>query len=163
MPLPAPHFASRRHNWARFGGTARNAYLCLSRKRKSAGFSSFRVFGLTILYERKKLSYMSVKIISNPVKICSFIIFRRCFKVNITLIFAEIISEQISIVLIIPKLSRRAALTIANAPFTIRAERKTRLTSFTRWQKYLHLMREQHPAAHDKAHKPSYFSLYYAL
>ena len=121
---------------------------------------------------------MTVKIISNPVKICSFIIFRRCFKVNITLIFAEIISEQISFVLIIPKLSRRAALTIANAPFTIRAERKTRLTSFTRWQKYLpgrhfiylilkrrgpHLMREQHPAAHDKAHKASYFSLYYAL
>ena len=68
---------------------------------------------------------MSVKIISNPVKICSGIIFTMCFKVNITLIFAEIISEEISIVLIIPKLSRRAALTIANAPFTIRAERKT--------------------------------------
>ena len=156
-------FASRRHNWARFGGAEKKSYICISRKRKSAGFSSFRVFGLTILYERKKLSYMSVKIISNPVKICSGIIFTMCFKVNITLIFAEIISEQISIVLIIPKLSRRAALTIANAPFTIRAERKTRLTSFTRWQKYLHLMREQHPAAHDKAHKPSYFSLYYAL
>ena len=106
---------------------------------------------------------MTVKIISNPVKICPFIIFHRCVKVNITLIFAEFISEQISIVLIIPKLSRRAALTIANAPFTIRAERKTSLTSFTRWQKYPHLKREQHPAAHDKAHKPSYFSLYYAL
>ncbi|MFW5589700.1 MAG: hypothetical protein ACOCNQ_07065, partial [Bacteroidales bacterium] len=92
---------------------------------RAQAFPLFAFLGLTILYEREKLSYMSVKIISNPVKICSFIIFRRCLKVNITLIFAEIISEQISIVLIIPKLSRRAALTIANAPFTIRAERKT--------------------------------------
>ena len=58
---------------------------------------------------------MSVKIISKPVKICSFIIFPRCFIVNISLFFAEIFKEQISIVLIIPKLSRRIALTIANA------------------------------------------------
>ena len=63
----------------------------------------------------KKLSYMSVKIISNPVKICSFIIFPMCFIVNISLFFAEIFKKQISIVLIIPKLSRRIALTIANA------------------------------------------------
>ena len=62
---------------------------------------------------------MSVKIISNPVKICSFIIFRRCLKVNITLIFAEISTEQISIVLIIPKLSRRIALMNANAKSTL--------------------------------------------
>ena len=73
---------------------------------------------------------MTVKIISKPVKICPFIVFPMCFKVNITLIFAEIISEQISIVLIIPKLSRRAALTIANAPFTIHAEVHSALTSF---------------------------------
>ena len=145
LPLPAPHFASRRHNWARFGGTEKNHTFASAERGRAQAFPLFAFLGLTILYERKKLSYMTVKIISNPVKICSFIIFRRCFKVNITLIFAEIISEQISIVLIIPKLSRRAALTIANAPFTIRAERKTRLTSFTRWQNYLHLMREQHP------------------
>ena len=68
---------------------------------------------------------MSVKIISKSVKICSVIIFAMCFKVKIFLFFVEFFSEQISIVLIIPKLLRRAALTIANAPFTIRAERKT--------------------------------------
>ena len=38
-----------------------------------------------------------------------------CLKVKIYLIFIEFFSEQISIVLIIPKLSRRIALTIANA------------------------------------------------
>ena len=32
---------------------------------------------------------MSVKIISKPVKICSFIIFTKCFKMKISLIFAE--------------------------------------------------------------------------
>ena len=107
--------ASAWHDLARFGGMERKAYLCLSRKRKSAGFSSFCVFGQTILYERKNLSYRIVKIISKGVKICSFIIFTRCFIVNISLFFAEIFKEQISIVLIIPKLSRRIALTIANA------------------------------------------------
>ena len=49
------------------------------------------------------------------VKICSLIVVAMCLKVEIFLIFAEIFSEQISVVLIIPKLSRRAALTIANA------------------------------------------------
>ena len=44
------------HNRARFGGTARNVYLCTGRRRKSAGFSSFRVL-------RGKLSYMSAKTI----------------------------------------------------------------------------------------------------
>ena len=58
---------------------------------------------------------MTVKIISKSVEICSFIIFPRCFKVKIYLIFAEISTEQISIVLIIPKLSRRIALMNANA------------------------------------------------
>ena len=58
---------------------------------------------------------MTVKIISKPVKICSFIIFPMCRIVKISSVFVEICSEQISIVLIIPKSSRRAALTIANA------------------------------------------------
>ncbi|MDD6499596.1 MAG: hypothetical protein PUF44_05795, partial [Bacteroidales bacterium] len=48
--------ASPRHNRARFGETDEKSYLCISRKRKSAGFSSFCVF-------RGKLSYMSGKII----------------------------------------------------------------------------------------------------
>ena len=58
---------------------------------------------------------MTVKIISRIVKICSFIVFTMCLKVEITLIFVEIFSEQISAFLIIHKSSRRAALTIANA------------------------------------------------
>ena len=74
---------------------------------------------------------MTVKIISRPVKICSFIIFPMCFKVKISLIFEDFFSEQIFLSLIIPKSSRRAALTIANAPFTLCAERRTALTSFT--------------------------------
>ena len=57
-----------------------------------------------------------VKIISKLVKICSFIIFPKCFKVKIALIFVEFFSEQILFVLIISKSSRKAALTIANAP-----------------------------------------------
>ena len=76
------------------------------------------------------MSYKSVKIISNPVKICSFIIFPMCFIVNISLFFAEIFKERILLSLIIPKLSRRIALTIANAPFTLCAENETALTSF---------------------------------
>ena len=47
---------SRRHNLVRFGETGQKSYLCPSRKRKSAGFSSFRVL-------RGKLSYMSEKTI----------------------------------------------------------------------------------------------------
>ncbi|MDY5452265.1 MAG: hypothetical protein SPG28_05245 [Alloprevotella sp.] len=73
---------------------------------------------------------MTVKIISKPVKICSFIIFPMCFKVRNALIFEDFFSEQISLSLIIPKSSRRAALTIANTPFTLCAERRTELTSF---------------------------------
>ena len=49
---------------------------------------------------------------------------------KISLISVEIITEQISIVLIIPKSLRRIALTIANAPFTLCAERGAALTSF---------------------------------
>ena len=73
---------------------------------------------------------MTVKIISRPVKICSFIIFPKCFKVKISLFFVEIFSKQISLFLIIPKSSRRTALTIANANFTFCAEREAALTSF---------------------------------
>ena len=51
---------------------------------------------------------MTVKIISRIVKICSFIVFTMCLKVEITLIFVEIFSEQISAFLIIQNL--RAAL-----------------------------------------------------
>ena len=73
---------------------------------------------------------MTVKIISRPVKICYFIIFPMCFKVRNSLIFEEFFSEHIFVSLIIPKSSRRAALTIANAPSTLCAERRTALTSF---------------------------------
>ena len=73
---------------------------------------------------------MTVKIISKLVKNISLIVFTKCLKVKNTLILAEIISEQISAVLIIPKLSSELALTIANAPFTICAERGATLTSF---------------------------------
>ena len=38
-------FANPWHNAARFGITGKKAYLCLSKKRKGAGLSSFRVFG----------------------------------------------------------------------------------------------------------------------
>ena len=49
---------------------------------------------------------------------------------KISLISVEIITEQISIVLIIPKSLRRIALTIANANFTFCAEHRKALTSF---------------------------------
>ena len=65
---------------------------------------------------------MTVKIISKLVKICSFIIFPKCFFVKISLFFVEIFSEQISLSLIIYKSLRRAVLTIANARFTLCAE-----------------------------------------
>ena len=73
---------------------------------------------------------MTVKIISKLVKIFSLIIFTKCLKVKNALILAVIFSEQISAVLIIHKLSSELALTIANAPFTICAERGATLTSF---------------------------------
>ena len=49
---------------------------------------------------------------------------------KISLISVEIITEQISLFLIIPKSLRRIALTIANAPFTLCAEVHGTLTSF---------------------------------
>ena len=73
---------------------------------------------------------MTVKIISKLVKICSFIIFPKCFIVKIFFDFIEICSEQIFLSLIIHKSSRRAVLTIANARFTLCAESLAALTSF---------------------------------
>ena len=73
---------------------------------------------------------MSVKIISKPVKICSYIIFPMCFIVKISLKSAGIFSEQISAVLIIPKLLSELALTNANAKSTLCAERAAPLTDF---------------------------------
>ena len=43
--IAVPCFVSGRHSRARFGETDFSSYLCNSRKRKSAGFSSFRVLG----------------------------------------------------------------------------------------------------------------------
>ena len=63
-------------------------------------------------------------------KICSFLIFPMCFIVNISFFFAEIFKERILLSLIIPKLSHRPALTIANAPSTLCAESEKALTSF---------------------------------
>ena len=47
----APNFTfdSPRHKLARFGETVRKVYLCINEKRKSTGFSSFRVFGVNYL------------------------------------------------------------------------------------------------------------------
>ena len=59
---------------------------------------------------------MSGKTISKIVKIISLIVFTKCFIVKIFLIFVEFFSEQIFLSLIISKSSRKAALTIANAP-----------------------------------------------
>ena len=46
---PSFTFDSPRHKRAGFGETVRKAYLCISEKRKSTGFSSFRVFGVNYL------------------------------------------------------------------------------------------------------------------
>ena len=73
---------------------------------------------------------MTVKIISKLVKICSLIVFTMCLKVKISSVFVRIFKELISLLLIIPKLSRRTALTIVNAPGTLCAHREAALTSF---------------------------------
>ena len=99
---PAFGFASPWHNVARFGGMGR-------------AFPLFAFLGANYLIWAKKLSYMTVKIISKPVKICSLIIFPKCFIVKNSLAFVEFFKMQISIALIIPKSLRRALLTIANA------------------------------------------------
>ena len=129
-PTVSLRFASPWHSQARFGRTARKAYLCISRKRKSVGFSSLCILGANYPIWTEKLSYMSVKIISKPVKICSFIIFTKCFKVKISLIFADFFTEQILLFLIIPKSLRRTALTIANAKWIFCAGGGTALTRF---------------------------------
>ncbi|MGM9691791.1 MAG: hypothetical protein ACI3X6_01135, partial [Alloprevotella sp.] len=58
------------------------------------------------------------------------IIFPMCLKVKISLIFAEIFSGQISLVIIILKISPHVALTIANAKLTFCAGSEKTLTSF---------------------------------
>ena len=73
---------------------------------------------------------MTVKIISKLVKICSLIVFLRCWIVKISSVFVRIFKERISLLLIIPKLSRRTTLTIVNAPGTLCAPREAALTSF---------------------------------
>ena len=108
-----------------------NPIFALAKRGRVRAFPLFAFLGRTILYGREKLSYRIVKIISNPVKICSFIIFPMCFIVKNLLLFVRILMEQIPIVLIIPKSSRRSVLTIANASSTLCAEGKKALTSFT--------------------------------
>ena len=73
---------------------------------------------------------MTVKIRSKDVKICSEIIFAQCFIAKISLKFVRICSEQILLFLIIPKLSRPIALTIANARLTLCAGSEAALTGF---------------------------------
>ena len=126
----APRFASPWHCGTRFCETDCLSYLCISRKRKSVRSSSFRVFGANYPIGAQKLSYMALKIISKIVKICSLIVFPKCFEVKFCLIFAEIFPEQIFAVLIIPKLLSKPALTIVNAPLTLCAARNAALTSF---------------------------------
>ena len=46
---PSFTFDSPRHKRACFGETVRKVYLCINEKRKSTGFSSFRVFGVNYL------------------------------------------------------------------------------------------------------------------
>ena len=53
-----------------------------------------------------------------------------CFIVNTSLIFAKYLKSKIPVVLIIPKSPRRAALTIANAPFTLCAESADGINKF---------------------------------
>ena len=53
-----------------------------------------------------------------------------CLKVKISMLFVAFFSEQISTILIIPKLSSKRALTIANAPRTLCADSKAALTGF---------------------------------
>ena len=73
---------------------------------------------------------MTVKIISKLVKICSLIVFPWCFIVKSFLLFVRNFKERNSLLLIIPKSSRRTALTIVNATETLCAPREAALTSF---------------------------------
>ena len=58
---------------------------------------------------------MTVKIISKTVKICSLIIYTKCFIREIFFKIVRMITEQISFFLIIPKILSGMVLTIANA------------------------------------------------
>ena len=97
-----------------------------------------------------------MKIISNPVKICSGIIFPMCFKVKIFLIFVEFILEQIFRSLIIYKSSRHAALTIANAKMPLCAESEKALTRFFVFLPYRSPQKQ--PSIHDYASVASMFA-----
>ena len=92
---------------------------------------------------------MSGKIISKPVKICSFIIFTRCFIVKFFFDSIEICSEQIFRSLIIYKSSRHAALTIANAKMPLCAESEKALTRFFVFLPYRSPQKQ--PSIHDYA------------
>ena len=129
--VPLPYALPVRGTTGRvFAERGENPIFALAKRGRVRAFPLFAFLGRTILYGREKLSYRIVKIISKLVKICSFIIFPKCFIVKFFIKIIRILSEQISIVLIIPKLLRRAALTIASAPFTPCAERRAALTSF---------------------------------
>ena len=90
-----------------------------------------------------------MKIISNPVKICSFIIFTRCFIVKFFFDSIEICLEQIFCSLIIYKSSRHAALTIANAKMPLCAESENALTRFFVFLPYCSPQKQ--PSIHDYA------------
>ena len=90
-----------------------------------------------------------MKIISNPVKICSFIIFTRCFIVKFFFDSIEICLEQIFRFLIIYKSSRHAALTIANAKMPLCAESEKVLTRFFAFLPYRSPQKQ--PSIHDYA------------
>ena len=90
-----------------------------------------------------------MKIISNPVKICSFIIFTRCFIVKFFFDSIEICSEQIFFSLIIYKSTRHAALTIANAKMPLCAESEKALTRFFAFLPYRSPQKQ--PSIHDYA------------
>ena len=92
---------------------------------------------------------MSGKIISKVVKICSFIIFTRCFIVKFFFDSIEICLEQIFFSLIIYKSSRHAALTIANAKMPLCAESEKALTRFFVFLPYRSPQKQ--PSIHDYA------------
>lgn len=90
-----------------------------------------------------------MKIISNPVKICSEIIFSMCFIVKFFFDSIEICLEQIFCSLIIYKSSRHAALTIANAKMPLCAESEKVLTRFFVFLPYSSPQKQ--PSIHDYA------------
>ena len=73
---------------------------------------------------------MTVKIISKTVKICSLIIYAKCFIREIFFKIVRMITGQISFFLIIPKILPGMVLMIANAKVSLCAGRSSALTSF---------------------------------